>query len=52
MHTRSTLFPTDFEIATNGRAAALAGQLGQDAEYLRRHGADEAVMQPHRYAVG
>lgn len=28
------------------------GVLGQDAEYLRRHGADDATMQPHRYPVG
>jgi hypothetical protein len=28
------------------------GVLGQDAEYLRRHGADESTMRPHRFSVG
>ena len=28
------------------------GVLGQDADYLRRHGADESTMRPHRFSVG
>jgi hypothetical protein len=28
------------------------GVLVQDADYLRRHGADESTMRPHRFSVG